>query len=245
MGERQALYHLGNRRRHGPGRFHEIEPRRRREKQVAHLDPRARSQRYRPHRSDDAPFHRDFERLRGAPRPRRQRQPCSGADRGERLAAKPECADVVEAAVQLGRRVALDPPALQFIPDGMPSHVVGDPDQRDPAGRRDDLDAAGMGIQRVFGQLLDHARRALDHLARRDAVDDLLAETRDGHGGGTVADSAGRGKPASRAPRGTASALPPRPPDPLPPQNGRSPGWRSADPSPTAARRQRCGRPRG
>ena len=29
----------------------------------------------------------------------------------------------------------------------------------------------GAGIQRVFNQLLDHTRRALDHLARGNAID--------------------------------------------------------------------------
>ena len=35
-----------------------------------------------------------------------------------------------------------------------------------------DLDAVRAGIERVLDQLLDHARRPLDHLAGGDAVDD-------------------------------------------------------------------------
>ena len=38
------------------------------------------------------------------------------------------------------------------------------------------------GIERVLDQLLDHARRALDHLAGGDAVDDAFGELADGHG---------------------------------------------------------------
>ena len=41
----------------------------------------------------------------------------------------------------------------------------------------------GAGVERVLDQLLDHARRPLDHLAGGDAVDGLGAELADGHAG--------------------------------------------------------------
>ena len=46
----------------------------------------------------------------------------------------------------------------------------------------DDLDAARAGVERVLDQLLDDARRPLDHLAGGDAVDDGFGELADGHG---------------------------------------------------------------
>ena len=40
----------------------------------------------------------------------------------------------------------------------------------------------GAGIDRVLDQLLDHARRPLDHLAGGDAVDEFPRQLADGHG---------------------------------------------------------------
>ena len=60
--------------------------------------------------------------------------------------------------------------------------VVGDADQAPAAAVGRDLDAGRAGVERVLDQLLDHARRALDHLARGDAVDQGLGELADGHG---------------------------------------------------------------
>jgi len=61
--------------------------------------------------------------------------------------------------------------------------VVGNADQPAAAGFGDHLDVAGAGIERVLDELLDDARRTLDHLARRDAVDDGFVELADRHGG--------------------------------------------------------------
>ena len=60
--------------------------------------------------------------------------------------------------------------------------VVGDPDQAAAAAVGDDLDPGRAGVERVLDQLLDHARRPLDHLAGGDAVDGGFAELADGHG---------------------------------------------------------------
>src|SRR6185436_485844 len=56
----------------------------------------------------------------------------------------------------------------------------------------ENIDPAGAGIDGVFDQFLDHARRAFHHLAGGNAVDDLFRELADGHGV-WVADSGGRG----------------------------------------------------
>ena len=59
--------------------------------------------------------------------------------------------------------------------------VVGHADQAPPAAVGDDLDAFCTGIERVLDKLLHGARRALDHLAGGDAVDDGLVQLADGH----------------------------------------------------------------
>ena len=60
--------------------------------------------------------------------------------------------------------------------------VVGDADEAPAAAVGEHVDAACAGVERVLDQLLDHARRTLDHLAGGDAVDDGLGKLADGHG---------------------------------------------------------------
>ena len=59
--------------------------------------------------------------------------------------------------------------------------VVADADQPAAAAVGDDLDARRAGVERVLDEFLDHARRTLHHLARRDAVDDGFGELAYGH----------------------------------------------------------------
>ena len=59
--------------------------------------------------------------------------------------------------------------------------VVRHTDEREAAARRDDLDLARAGVDGVLDKLLDDARRALDDLAGRDAVDRLGCELPHGH----------------------------------------------------------------
>ena len=54
--------------------------------------------------------------------------------------------------------------------------VVAHAQQADAAALDVDLDAARAGIQRVLDQFLDHGRRALDHLAGGDLVDERVVE---------------------------------------------------------------------
>jgi hypothetical protein len=51
--------------------------------------------------------------------------------------------------------------------------IVGDADQAQAAAMRHHVDAAGTGVDGVLDQLLDDARRALDHLAGGDAIDEV------------------------------------------------------------------------
>ena len=90
---------------------------------------------------------------------------------------KPRLADVVEAAVELGGAVPLD--GEREVVAGDAAAVVGHPGQRDAAGGGDHLDPPGAGVDRVLDELLHHARRPLDHLARGDAVDHGFVETAD------------------------------------------------------------------
>ena len=60
--------------------------------------------------------------------------------------------------------------------------VVDDADEPASAALDRDLDRAGAGVDRVLDQFLHGRRRALDHLARRDAVDEDGIEAADrGH----------------------------------------------------------------
>ena len=135
-------------------------------------------------------------------------QPRHRADRGQRLAAEAERADGEQVvAGELGGGVALDG---EFeIGARHAGAVVGDADQPAAAAVGDDVDAAGAGIERVLDQLLDHARRPLDHLAGGDAVDDCFRQLADGHGGLLLANSAATLAVRDGAGEAQARALPP------------------------------------
>ena len=70
--------------------------------------------------------------------------------------------------------------------------IVGDADPPPPATIGENVDPARPGVDGVFHQFLDHARRPLDHLAGGDAVDDLFGKLADRHDCGTTR---GSGKP--------------------------------------------------
>ena len=59
--------------------------------------------------------------------------------------------------------------------------IVGDADQVSATARDYHLDLGGTGIQRVFDQFLDGRGRTLDHLARRDTVDQYGIQSSDAH----------------------------------------------------------------
>ena len=165
----------------GPLALQELEPRRRRREQLAHLHARAGIERRRPHRLLGAAVDDDLVRRAGVALPRLDGQPGDRADRGQRLAAEAQRGDVEQVLVgELGGGVPLH--RQRQVGRAHARAVVGDADQREAARRRHHLDLAGAGVERVLDQLLDHARRPLDHLAGGDAVDGLGAELADGHG---------------------------------------------------------------
>src|SRR4051812_10606392 len=65
---------------------------------------------------------------------------------------------------------------------GHAAAVVGDADPTPAAAIGENVDPAGAGVDGVLDEFLDHTRRAFDHLAGGDAVDDLFRELADGHG---------------------------------------------------------------
>ena len=136
---RQALDHIGDRRRLGPLRLQELEPRRRREEEVAHLDPRSRAERRRPDRRDRGRLRPRSRRLR--PRPLRARRATAAPPRrsppaprrGSRASG---CRRARRPSLEVQWRSTAS--ARSSRPDA--AAVVADPDQRDAARGGDDLD---------------------------------------------------------------------------------------------------------
>ena len=177
---RQAPHHLADGVALAAVALEELEPRRRRVEEVAHLDPGAFAQRGRLHLGLVAAVDGDREGVRLARVAGGDGEPRHRADRGQRLAAEAERADVEQVVVgQLRGGVALD--REREIGAGHAGAVVADADQPAPAAVGEDLDARRAGVERVLDELLDHARGALDHLARGDAVDHAFGELADRH----------------------------------------------------------------
>jgi hypothetical protein len=106
---------------------------------------------------------------------------CDRADRGQCFAAEPERADAQEIfVVELGGGVAIH--RQRQVGGSHAAPVIGDADPPPAAAIGENVDPAGPGVDGVFNEFLDHARRAFDHLAGGDAVDDLFGELADGHG---------------------------------------------------------------
>src|SRR4029079_1736318 len=80
-------------------------------------------------------------------------------------------------AAQLGGRVARQGQARAVRRHAVA--VVDDADQLAAAARDLDRDGVGPGVEGVLDQLLDHRGRPLDHLARRDLIDDRLRQDLD------------------------------------------------------------------
>ena len=65
---------------------------------------------------------------------------------------------------------------------GIPPPLSVDPHQVQSAALGRNVDPRRPGVDGVFHQLLDHARRPFDDLAGRDLVDEGLGKTRMGMG---------------------------------------------------------------
>ena len=181
VGQRQLGHDADDGRLLRGGALQELGPRRRVEEQVPHLDGRAGG-RVGRRRTPPPPRPRPTMRNpRGrVGRPRQERQPRDGEDRGQRLPAEPERADRVEVGLrpELGRRMPLQ--RQQAVLGRHPAPVVRHRDELAPGAPHRDLDAGRAGVQAVLDQLLDDRRRALDDLPGRDLVDDGVGEALDG-----------------------------------------------------------------
>ena len=172
--------HVGHGRRLGARAFHELEPRRGSEEQIARLDAGAAAKRRRRGRADPPALDRQGPRLAGAARPAGQGEPAHRADRRQRLAPKTQGADVGQVVVgQLGSDVALD--RQRKLVRAHAVAVVGDRDQRSAAVRQRHVDTRRAGVDGVLDQFLDHRRRTFDHLAGGDAVDQTVGQAAQSH----------------------------------------------------------------
>ena len=96
-------------------------------------------------------------------------QPADRADRRQRLAPKAKEADVDQIIIgEFRGGVAFDGERQILRPHA--DAVVGHADKALAAAPKRDVDLACIGINGVLDKFLHHAGRALDHLARRDAV---------------------------------------------------------------------------
>ena len=96
-------------------------------------------------------------------------------DRRQGLAAEAEAGDILDMIVgQLRGSVAFE--RQMHFGGRHPAAVVADLDKVEPPRREPDRDVARAGIEAVLDQLLQRARRALDHLARSDAIDEFGRE---------------------------------------------------------------------
>ena len=200
--ERQALDQALDLRELGALGAQELAARRHVEEQVAHLDRRAGRVRFRRRAAQHAVERRHRGRERRVRGPRDHLHPRNRGDARQRLAAEPERAHRLEVldAADLAGGMAGERERQLGGRDAGP--VVTHPDQLGAAALDLDLDRTRAGVEAVLDQFLDHRRRALDHLAGRDLVDELLGQDTDGHRGS-------RGRGAARIAEAGAG-----PPDP-------------------------------
>ena len=176
----ETAYHLTHRFGLGAVGLQEFQPRRRRVKEIMHLDARALRQRRRLQLALVAGIDGKRPAVRLTRMPRGDGEPRHRADRRQRLAAKPERIDGEQiVAVELRGGVALH--RQSEVVARHAGAVVGHADQPPAAGLGRHLDAPRAGVERVLHQFLDGAGGTLDHLAGGDAVDDGFGELADGH----------------------------------------------------------------
>jgi hypothetical protein len=164
----------------GARRLEELEPRRRGEEEVAHLDPRARRMGAGLGPLDRARLDRQAPGAVGIGGPAGEGETADGADRGQRLAAEAQGVDAQQIVVgELGGGVAHH---REFeLVRAHTQAVVAHRDEVPAAGQGGHLDAAGAGVEGVLHQLLDRRGGPFDHLAGGDAVDGRFRKDADGH----------------------------------------------------------------
>ncbi len=166
----------------GPLGAQELAPRGHVEEEVTHLDRRPGRMRLRRRPAERAVHHRHRGRDLCVRGPRDNRRVRHRGDARQRLATETERAHGLEIldAADLAGGVTRER-EREFV-RGDAGAVVAHAAQLRPAALDFDVDRACAGIEAVLDQFLDHGRGALDDLARRDLVDQLLGKDPDGHG---------------------------------------------------------------
>ena len=176
MGHGEAAHRVGDMARFGARLLQELEPRRRGEEQIAHLDPRAGRMRRGPRLAARAAVDLQAPRGVGVGRARGEGEARHRGDGRQRLAAEAQGADVGEIVVgQLRGAVPLD--REQHLVGRHAAAVVDHGDEGAAAFLQGHGDALRAGVDRVLDQLLDGAGRAFDHLAGGDLVDEIRGKS--------------------------------------------------------------------
>ena len=142
------------------------------EEQVPDLDHGPDRTSARLDRAEDSALDGEFGTLGGPGLARLAADLGDLGDRRQRLAPEAERLDAIQiiGLGELARGMRLE--REQQVLGRHAEAVVGDPDQVLAAPFDRQVDPRGPGVDRVFQQLLDDARRPLDDFARRDLVDD-------------------------------------------------------------------------
>ncbi len=160
----------------------ELAPRRHVEEQVAHLDRRAVRMRVRRGSRQGAVDCGNHVRRLGVARARDHPHARHGRDARQRLAAEAQRAhrlEVVDAADLAG---GVAGQGEQQLVRGDADAVVAHAAELGAALLHLDVDRQRARVEAVLDQFLDHGRRALDHLAGGDLVNELLGQDPDRHG---------------------------------------------------------------
>ena len=177
----EPAHHFAHRLGLGAVEFQEFQPRRRGVEQVAHFDARAAAER----RGLDLAISRR----------RRPRSPRRAARSAWRVAIESRATAPIDGnasprkpSVRIETRSssASFEVAWRSTASARSARVMPSPSSATRMSRRPPPSVSTSmrlraGIERVLDQLLDHARRPLDHLARGDAVDDGFGKLADGH----------------------------------------------------------------
>ena len=107
---------------------------------------------------------------------RRQREPAHARDARQRLAAKTHRRDRLQIlrALQLARRVPFE--TEQRVIAAHPHAVIRHANQTATTRLNFDDDPGRVGVEGILDQLLHHARRPLNDLARRDLIGDVFGK---------------------------------------------------------------------
>ena len=141
------------------------------EEQVAHLDRGTDRVCRRLHACGHvATFGLDLPGLRRIGRARGQGEPRHRANRGQRLTAKAQTADLLQILQITDLAGGMPRQSQRQVVGGNPAAVVAHLEQLDAALLDFDVDPPRAGIQAVLQQFLDHRGRPLDHLTGSNLV---------------------------------------------------------------------------